>query len=110
MKNHRKSINQIDFLCCFAEEYEIKPEDNKFYFFNPFSVLIFIKIVENILASVEEHERPVELILYYPSDDYIYFLENSTPFVLKDEVVLHKLYNRDSRERFLVYELDYLNN
>ncbi len=107
LKKHKRSSSKIDFKCCFAQEYEISILENKFYFFNPFSVKIFRKIIDNILNSVYEHERNVELILYYPSDDYIYYLENETPFVLKDEIILNDLYNKDSQERFLVYQLSY---
>jgi hypothetical protein len=92
-------------LNCFAEEYNINPSDNKFYFFNPFSIQIFIKVIGNILTSVEEYERTVDVILYYPSDDYIYFLENNTAFVLLNEIKLPYLYDNDSRHSFLVYRL-----
>lgn len=104
LKKYKKNIDKIKFLCCFAQEYDIKPIDNKFYFFNPFSIQIFRKIIDNILLSVEEYERRVELILYYPSEDYIYYLENNTPFVLRDEIIMDNLYKRDNSERFLIYQ------
>ncbi|RDY23120.1 methyltransferase [Romboutsia maritimum] len=107
VKKNRKDKEKINFLCCFAQEYEITNLDNKFYFFNPFSIQIFIKIIENILVSVEEYERNVQVILYYPSDDYIYYLENNTAFMLLDEVILSDLYKKDNRERFLIYQLSY---
>lgn len=103
-KTKRRS-NSIDFVCCYAQDYNIKKLENKFYFFNPFSVQIFRKIVNNILDSYYEYKRKVELILYYPSNDYIYYLENETPFTLKDEVILDYLYDSDNQERFLIYEL-----
>lgn len=105
-KNKRKS-SSITFECCYAQDYIIKDFENKFYFFNPFSVQIFRKIIDNILDSYYKNERKLELILYYPSEDYIYYLENSTPFILKDEVKLEDLYDSDSQERFLIYELTY---
>ena len=107
LKKHKKKINKINFLNCFAEEYNINPSDNKFYFFNPFSIQIFIKVIGNILISVEESERTVDIILYYPSYDYIYFLENNTPFVLLNEIKLPYLYDNDPRHSFLVYRLSY---
>ncbi|MDQ0246864.1 CBS domain containing-hemolysin-like protein [Bacillus fengqiuensis] len=42
----------------------------------------------NVLRSVEAFKRDIESILYYRSDDYIFFLENWTPFELKEEIVL----------------------
>src|SRR5699024_1194077 len=65
-----------------AEQYEIQPEDNCFYFFNPFSVKIFKQVVYNILASVKEHIRTIEIVLYYPLPEYKRFLQMDTPFQL----------------------------
>ena len=93
------------FQCCLAEEYPIHPLDNKFYFFNPFSIQIFMKVINNILRSVEKDERDIDLILYYVSEDYIYYLENDTSFELKQEVILPDLYEQNSNERFLIYRL-----
>lgn len=104
IKKHKNSGNQIQFHCCLAEEYQINPSDNHFYFFNPFSIQIFMKIIKNILISVEESARDVELVLYYPSEDYIYFLDNHSVFELKQEVTLTG-YNHNPQERFLIYRL-----
>jgi SAM-dependent methyltransferase len=102
-KTNKNKTDNINFLNCFAEKYEINPSNNKFYFFNPFSMQIFAKVVRNILVSVEEYERKVDIILYYPSDDYIYFLETSTPFQLTNEIKVPYLYNNDPRHCFLIY-------
>jgi SAM-dependent methyltransferase len=99
--------NQIQFHCCLAEEYPIDPLDNRFYFFNPFSLQIFMKVINNILLSVEETEREIELILYYPSEDYIYYLENQTSFELREQIILPHLYEQNANERFLIYRLVY---
>lgn len=103
LKKHKSKANNINFLNCFAEEYKINPSDNKYYFFNPFSIQIFIKVIRNIMISVEESERTIDVILYYPSDDYIYYLENNTPFVLFNEIILPNLYENNPHQRFLVY-------
>ena len=99
--------SKISFVNCIAEDYEINSKENKFYFFNPFSVQIFIKVVTNIIYSVVDEYRPVDLILYYPSDDYIYYLENYTIFQLIKEIKLNKHYEQDNREKILVYRLQY---
>lgn len=103
-KTHRNS-NTIHFQCCLAEQYEIHPKDNRFYFFNPFSVQIFMKVLKNILESVENHRREIDLIFYYASDDYRYFLDQHTGFVLIKEIPLPKLYVKNTYERFLIYRL-----
>lgn len=105
LKKHQKQSNKINFFNCFAEEYQIIPSDNKFYFFNPFSLQIFIKVIGNILTSVASCERTVDIILYYPSYDYSYFLDNNTPFSLMREIQAPDLYQKDPRQSFLVYRL-----
>lgn len=97
--------DNIHFYCCLAEEYQVDPLDNRFYFFNPFSIQIFMKTINNILLSVEKFERNIEVILYYPSEDYIYYLENDTSFELKKEIILPYFYEHNSNERFLIYQL-----
>lgn len=97
--------DKVNFKCIFAQEYKIEDNDNKFYFFNPFSVQIFMKVVDNILISFENNPRNMDIILYYPSDDYIYYLENYTPFIQREEVRLDDWYKDDNQERFLIYEL-----
>ena len=109
LSQNKVKEDKLNFINCFAERYPIDSKDNKFYFFNPFSEQIFIKVVGNILDSVSNHERPVDIILYYPSDDYIYYLENYTPFSLKKEIKIPNKYEYDSREKILIYELSYLN-
>lgn len=103
MRKTNKS-NKVNFYCCLAEGYQIDPLDNRFYFFNPFSKEIFMNIINKILFSAEQSEREIELILYYASDDYVFFLENDTYFELIEEITLPN-YHRDSYERFLIYRL-----
>jgi hypothetical protein len=105
LNKHKRISSQIDFKCVLGQDYEIKSLENKFYFFNPFSITIFRKIVNNILDSYDKSPRIIDLILYYPSEDYIYFLENSTGFILYEEVRLHGLYEKDCCERFLIYRM-----
>ncbi|SEM93586.1 Methyltransferase domain-containing protein [Mesobacillus persicus] len=98
-----KSKRKLEFINCLAEEYPIHCLDNRFYFFNPFSIHIFKKIIHNLMVSVENHPRDVEIVLYYPSEDYIYFLENQSIFELKQEVILPIVYEKNQNERFLIY-------
>lgn len=59
------------------------------------------------MNSVDKYYRPVDIILFYPSEDYIYYLDNNTAFTLKYEIKLDILYKTDNRQRFLIYRLDY---
>lgn len=105
LKTYKNSKDKIHFHYCLAEEYQIAPLDNRFYFFNPFTIQIFRKVIDNILLSMEKTEREIELVLYYPSEDYIYFLENHTSFELREEVIVPGSYENNPNERFLIYRL-----
>ena len=107
-KNYRPrspaSKERLFFVNCPAEKYQVSGFENKFYFFNPFALSIFISVVNNIYRSVEERPREVDIILYYPSYEYIEYLENRTNFHLYKEVFLDDSKN-DPRERFVIYRL-----
>lgn len=110
-KNKKRYLKQakqkaeIQLECCLAEEYLVKATNNVFYFFNPFSVQIFMKVINNILDSVERYPREIDLILYYPSTVYIHYLERNTSFKLLKEVRVPGLYKINENERFLIYRL-----
>lgn len=86
-----------------AERYEIEQEEAIFFLFNPFSLQIFTKVIHNILRSVEEQPRTVDVILYYPAEEYVTFLETQTPFQLWKEVTIPRLSKINPREKFSVY-------
>lgn len=101
-KKHGHS--QVQFQCCLAQDYDIHRRDNVFYFFNPFSIQIFRTVINRILLSVEQSKRDITIILYYPSEDYVYFLDHHSSFVRKGEV---RLAEHDENERFILYKLAY---
>lgn len=105
LRKYKNRKDKIHFQCCLAEEYEINPLDNRFYFFNPFTIQIFRTVINNILVSMENGKREMELIIYYGSDDYTYFLDNHTSFELKKEIMLSG-YDQNVYERFLIYRLE----
>lgn len=88
----------------YAEKYEVKPDENKFFFFNPFKISIFKKVVKNIIKSYEENKRDIEIILYYPVYEYQKFLNKKTDFELTNKVVIEDTY--DGKEMFLIYKLE----
>ena len=108
MEKLKKPSGLIHFERCLAEEYEVEPGDNRFYFFNPFSVQIFAKVIDNILLSVERKKRTVDIILYYPTTEYVEYMETSTPFELLDEVRVPRMYEQNDNERFLIFRYEAL--
>ena len=86
-----------------AEHYEVKETDNKFYFFNPFSVKIFKQVVNNIIISARENNKTVDIILYYPISEYKRYLNDKTDFKLLNKIRMSK--TKDLNEKILIYRL-----
>ncbi|MCC9625259.1 SAM-dependent methyltransferase [Thalassospira sp. MA62] len=86
-----------------AEAFTIPSDANRFYFFNPFSVNVFRQVIANIIESVETVPRPVDVILYYPADEYLHYLNDETPFQYVQTV---RLPLKNLHERFLIYRFD----
>lgn len=107
MQKNKQKDGFIEFEMCLAEEYEVESTDNLFYFFNPFSVQIFSKVIDNILLSIDKKSRSVDLILYYPTMEYIEYLE-TTPFVFLNEVKVPRMYAVNDNERFLIFRYEAL--
>lgn len=101
----RKRLIPITFLNMLAEDYEVTVRDNVFFFFNPFSIQIFRKVLMNILLSFEQQPREIHLLLYYPSPDYLQYLQYETSFDLLKEVRLHG--HKNENERICVFRLDW---
>ena len=102
----RNKGDNLCFLNCLAEDYDVTESNNKFYFFNPFSMQIFSRVIKNILVSTGIHKRTVDIILYYPSKDYIYFLETNSLFQLVNEIKVPDMYSNDPGHRFLIYRAE----
>ncbi len=96
-KGEKVSVQEVK-----AEDYVIKETDDIFYFFNPFTVSIFEKVVRRIEKSLKENPRVVDIILYYPNISYEYFLDKKTPF-MKLQKIKNKKYFLNNRECFVVY-------
>ena len=46
--------------------YQIKPDENIFFFYNPFDSIVLRKVIGNIIRSIETNPRKVFLIYYNP--------------------------------------------
>ncbi|MHA6260825.1 methyltransferase [Sporosarcina sp. CAU 1771] len=106
MRKMNKFDSYVRFECCLAEEYTVGKLENKFYFFNPFSVQIFMKVIDNILLSVEKDYRLIDIILYYPTVDYIEFLDTNTSFELFEDIKVPRYFEHNENERFLIFRLE----
>lgn len=106
LQSYNGKKDNIRFVHCRAEEYIVSPEETIFYFFNPFSIEIFRSVIGHILDSWQESPRMITLILYYPEDAYIFYLEHHTVFRRLDEIAASEAIVKDRRERFVLYQLE----
>lgn len=89
-----------------AETFPVPPEVDRIYFFNPFSVEIFQKVMNRILDSYYEQMRPIQLFFYYPSDEYLSYLMTVDELMFEDEIECGDLFpGEDPRERIVIFEL-----
>ena len=110
MENGQTTISRIkpDFVLTRAEEYEVPPEVNRCYFFNPFSVEILHKVMARIIESWYEDPREVFLFFYYPADEYISYLMTVDELEFYDEIECDDLFEgKDTRERIMIFQLPY---
>ena len=96
---------KADFVLTRAEEYQVPPEVSRCYFFNPFSVEILHKVMARILDSYYENPREINLFFYYPSDEYISYLMTVDELDFYDEIECDDLFQGDSRERIMIFQL-----
>lgn len=86
-----------------AEKYKVQCKDNVFYFFNPFSLKVFKKVIDNIKKSIIDYEREVTLIFYYPWKKYIEYLKE-TSFHFEREILIPGISSINNQERFLIFK------
>lgn len=95
---------EIELICESAEKYEIKDADT-LYFFNPFSVEVLQSVIGKIKKSYYENPREMQLLFYYPSDEYISFLMTVPELMFVDEIDCQDLFGgNDERERIVIFE------
>lgn len=108
MKNHESAIssNRVSFVNCCASEYEIPSSVTGVYFFNPFSVEILEKVIDNITTSQEQNPRDIKLFFYYLSKDYVNYLNSRKDIIHLEVIDCKYLFSEeDSREYLGVYQI-----
>ena len=94
------------FMLARAEEYEVPAEVNRCYFFNPFSVELMQEVMKRIKVSYDENPRELLLFFYYPSKEYLFYLEIVEELEFYDEISCTDLFDReDQRERIVIFSM-----
>lgn len=101
MLGEKGSAAPIHFEHSFAEDYRIQPDENRFYFFNPFSADVFAEVLYNIEQSLKAFPREVHIILYYPQATYKSIMRAHPLFKVHKLIKLPNL--EDHREKFIIY-------
>lgn len=108
LENRRTAVSKVKsvFVLTRAEEYEVPPEVNRCYFFNPFSVEILQKVMARIIDSYYADPREILLFFYYPSDEFMCYLMTLDELEFYDEIECDDLFNNnDPRERIMIFQL-----
>ena len=105
-QNTAVSGARTEFVMARAEEYEMPPEVNKCYFFNPFSVELLRKVMARIIEAYYEKPREMFLFFYYPSEEYISYLMTVDELEFYNEIDCGDLFTgNDLRERIMIFLL-----
>ena len=98
----RDSLERIELIHGKAEEYEVKREDNIFYFFNPFEINIFEQVMNNVMENVKAYPRRIFVMMYYPKEEYRTYMRYNGFKIYK--VVKLPTYEMDYDEKVVIYE------
>ena len=107
-KNKMTAVSggKVEIINTKAEDYPVPPEVDRIYFFNPFSVEIFKRVISRLWESWDGRE--LLLFFYYISDEYIRWLSDVHGLLLVDEIDCRDLFEgNNSRERIMVYQFGY---
>ena len=86
-RNRKNSglAGKTDFIKADAGEFEIPDSVTVCYFFNPFSVEILRRVFRRLDESYYRCPREIRLFFYYPSEDYLLFLDNQDNYCISGE-------------------------
>ena len=107
-ENQKTAVSsaKTEFMLARAEEYEVPTEVNRCYFFNPFSVELLQEVMEKIKVSYEKAPRELLLFFYYPSKEYLSYLEEVDELEFYDEISCTDLFEgEDQRERIMIFSM-----
>lgn len=105
-KSDAVSSNRVEFICADATEIKIPSDVDRFFFFNPFSVEIFKRVLANIIDSYYENQREMLIMCYYPSDEYIMYLSQEYNVTFVEELDCSDISDGEARrEKIIIYRV-----
>jgi SAM-dependent methyltransferase len=100
--------NRVEFFHINASSYIFPDDATGAYFFNPFSVLILNDVIKKIKESKERNNREIKLFFYYPSDDYLIYLneiENNDIIHLEDIDCSNMFKKNEEKEIISIFKI-----
>ena len=104
-KQKKKTTSEISVINMDAKDFKSLDEINKFFFFNPFHLKVFLKIFTLICSSIKKYPRNVTLFFYMPVKSWVQQVESSGVFKFVDSIFLKSIASYDDCEGFgfLIY-------
>ena len=105
-QNTAVSGSRTEFLLQKAETYSLEKQEDRMFFFNPFSIEILRNVIARIVQSYYTEPRQMLLFFYYPSDEYIAYLMTVDELTFVDEIECMDLFEgNNKRERIMIFEI-----
>lgn len=73
----RQRCFQIESLCVDAVDFELPPVQSVLFFYSPFKASIFVRVLANVMSSLEKYPRSVYLLFVGMIPESIEILKNS---------------------------------
>lgn len=108
LENQKRAIsaNKVSFVLSCASKYEVPLDITAAYFFNPFSITILIEVIKNIRKSKEKNNREIKLFFYYPSKEYLAFLDRNEDVIhIEDINCMDQFKTIDKKEYIAIYNI-----
>lgn len=97
---------RVQFECIDAKEYQLVPQTDRIFFFNPFSEEILKAVLNRIYESYYDNPRQILLMFYYPSDEYIACLMQEAELSFYDEIDCMDIFGgHDTMERIMIFSI-----
>ena len=108
LKNSQTAISsaKVSFVNCDARDYVIDSDVTGAYFFNPFNVEVLDCVINNLRRSKNENDREIKLFFYYPSKQYLEYLNNQSDITFIENILcMDQFEEYDDRESIAIFKL-----
>jgi SAM-dependent methyltransferase len=108
LKNSQTAISstRVTFVNCDARDYVIYFDVTGAYFFNPFNLEVLECVINNLRRSKNENDREIKLFFYYPSKQYLEYLNNQSDITFIENILcMDQFEEYDDRESIAIFKL-----